>query len=155
MPTEYDAFIIEIAKSIWSSLLKEELSHTPDPSQTQAPGVTGIISFEGAWNGALMLQCDSSLAMTLTANMFGVEVDPKSDEIRDAVGELTNMLAGNVSAILPQPCHIGLPVVAFGSDYEVQIIGANIETTVGFVCEELPMTVTLLGQAGPATKESP
>lgn len=33
------------------------------------------------------------------------------DEIRDAAGEMANILAGNLKSMLPQPSSLGLPVI--------------------------------------------
>lgn len=146
--------LVEIAHTIWSQVLGEELTATPDQPTTVESGVTCLVPFDGAWEGALVLRCPSSLAAALTAKMFASDREPSQDDIRDALGELTNMLAGNVRALLPQPCRIGLPIVAFGNDYDVRIVGARPETSVGFRCRDLPVCVSLLHKLDSPTGES-
>ena len=54
--------------------------------------------------------------------------DPGSlsaDEVSDALGELTNMVAGNVKALLPESCAISLPTVALGTNYKINVVGTN------------------------------
>lgn len=155
MSPTHDADVITIAQAVWSSILAEELSPVVERAPFVTSSVTGVVLLEGEWSGALMLQCDSGLAANLTANMFGIDGESAKSDIRDAIGELTNMLAGNISSVLPQPCRIGLPVVAFGSDYGVQILGTNPESIVGFWCQELPVTVTLLRRTPTDTEEGP
>jgi chemotaxis protein CheX len=106
--------------------------------------MTGAVHIDGAWEGAVMLQCPQDLANRLTSVLFKAEDTPSSDDVRDAMGELTNMLAGNVKALLPEPSRISLPTVAFGADYELSVVGTRAVATVSFTCEGSPLTVTLL-----------
>ncbi len=62
----------------------------------------------------------------------------------DALGELTNVFAGNIKALLAQPSSISLPTVAFGPSYEIGVVGATVVARVSFVCEGHPLVVTIL-----------
>lgn len=88
-----------------------------------------------------------ALATTLTTAMFQTGDEPCPDDIRDALGELANMLAGNVKALLPEPCAISLPAVAFGPDHHVSVVGTSPVATVAFTCAGERLFVTLLHQS--------
>jgi chemotaxis protein CheX len=75
--------------------------------------------------------------------MFQGESTPTLDEVRDALGELTNVIGGNVKALFPGPSRISLPTVAVGSDYEVGVVDTTAVTSVSFTCDGHPMLVTL------------
>lgn len=139
-----DADITEITCSIWESLFELPLVEGTTPPQATESTVTCCVHIEGAWNGALTFQCSMVLAGILTAEMFQNGSPPRVEDISDAVGELTNMLAGNVKALLPEPCHITLPGVAFGSDYRFSVVGTNPVESVAFSCGGHPLLVTLL-----------
>lgn len=142
--TTIDADITEIACSIWETLFALPLVEGTTPPQPTDSTVTGCVNIEGAWNGAVTFQCPMALAGILTAQMFLNGSSPSVDDISDAVGELTNMLAGNVKALLPEPCHISLPGVAFGSDYRFSVVGTKPVASVSFTCGGHPLLVTLL-----------
>jgi chemotaxis protein CheX len=80
--------------------------------------------------------------------MFQGDGDPADDEVCDAFGELTNMVAGNIKALLPAPSSISLPTVAFGSHYDLIVVGTEPVQTAAFTTtaggRALPLVVSLL-----------
>ena len=136
--------IIEIARSILESMFDLPLDEAATPALDVRSTVTGCVHIDGAWNGAVILQCPMVLATRLTVEMFQGPSSPEADEVRDAIGELTNMLAGNVKGLLPEPCRISLPGVALGSDYRFSVVGTVAVASVPFSCAGHPLVVTLL-----------
>ena len=55
-------------------------------------------------------------------------------------------MAGNVKALLPEPCGISLPAVAFGRDYQLSVVGTAVVATTQLACAGHPLTVTLLNR---------
>ncbi len=138
------ADIIEIAQTIWETVFGLPLEAGSGGTIGTDPAMTGSVQIDGAWEGAVMLQCPQVLADRLTKVLFEGEGSPAPDDVRDAMGELTNMLAGNVKALLAEPSRISLPTVAFGADYELSVVGTTAVARVPFTCEGSPLTVTLL-----------
>jgi CheY-specific phosphatase CheX len=56
------------------------------------------------------------------------------DDVRDALGELANMLAGNLKSVLPGGAVLSMPSVIEGSDYSLQICGHLSIERVPFWC---------------------
>jgi chemotaxis protein CheX len=135
--------IREIASSIWETLFTKPLTRGTDGMQLEEQVVTGCVQINGAWTGAVMLQCDADLAAVLAGELFRSE-SATSEEVRDTIGELTNMLAGNIKALLPEPSQISLPAVAFGADYALSVLGTTELAVVPFRCDEAPLLVSLL-----------
>lgn len=146
---DMDDDIREIAASIWETLFSVPLQPAADHVQVDAAQVvTGCVQIDGAWNGAVMLQCGAELATRLAAELFRADA-PGPDDVRDTIGELTNMMAGNVKALLPEPSRISLPAVAFGNDYAITVLGTKPVATVAFTSADAPLVVTVLqGAAG-------
>ena len=138
------ADIIEIAQSIWETMFALPLEAGSGGTLGTDPAMTGAVQIDGAWEGAVMLQCPRVLADRLTTVLFQGDGTPTPDDVRDAMGELTNMLAGNVKALLAEPSRISLPTVALGADYELSVVGTHAVATVSFTCEGSPLTVTVL-----------
>lgn len=139
--------ISEIAQSIWETLFVLPLEPVPAADgflPEDVPLMTGCVQIDGAWNGAVMLQCPEPLAARLAVELFKPESAISPEEVQDTVGELTNMLAGNIKALLPQPSRISLPAVALGGDYDLRVIGTRVVTAVTFVCAGSPVVVTLM-----------
>lgn len=141
--TALDDDIREIAASIWETLFSVPLQSGSDGEDLSGTVVTGCVHIEGAWNGAVMLHCSEALAGVLAGELFRSSA-PTPDEVRDTIGELTNMLAGNIKALLTEPSRISLPAVAFGADYDLTVMGTDALATVPFRCDGSAVVVTLL-----------
>lgn len=50
------------------------------------------------------------------------------DDVRDSLGEIVNMIAGNFKALLPDGAAISMPSVVEGSDYTLRVRGGRIVT---------------------------
>jgi chemotaxis protein CheX len=146
--------IEDIFASIWSSLFDLGLSPSDEGHTGTGPLVSGCVQIVGPWRGAVMLQCPLPLARTLAEQMFGAQSAPTLDEVRDAIGELTNMFGGNVKALLPGPSRISLPVVAVGSDYDLGLVDTRAMTAVAFQCDGQRLLATLLEGAGDSVAAS-
>lgn len=141
-----DDDIREIAVSIWETLFSLPLETEVEMASPDDPVVTGCISIDGAWNGAVTLQCGERLADVLAGQLFR-SPSPSPDEVRDAIGEITNMLAGNIKALVAEPSRISLPTVVFGGDYALTVRGTKPVSAVPFRCDGSALVVTLLEQA--------
>jgi chemotaxis protein CheX len=141
--------IEEIVLMIWETLFELPLETSDDRDLTGGATVTSFVHIDGAWRGVVMLQCPMALASGLTRAMFEGGTDGSTDEVdeadvRDALGEIANMVAGNVKALLPEPCTISLPAVALGTDHTVSVPGTADVSTVSFTCDGRPFVITLL-----------
>jgi chemotaxis protein CheX len=148
--TTIDADIEDVTRTIWSTLFELPLENADPAPLGPESTVTSCVQIEGAWQGAVVLQCPLTLARVLTAAMFESDTTPALVEVRDALGELANMLGGNVKALLPEPCSISLPAVAVGADYQLSVVGTSAVASLSFTYDGEPLMVTLLKQAGQA-----
>ena len=118
--------IVEIAQEVWSSFLSLDL--VPVDASTAAldgPRLTGVVSISGGWQGTVVLECALPHAVAAAEAMFAAEPGSLSgDEVSDALGELTNMVGGNIKSLLPAPSALSIPSVAEGESYTVRVPGA-------------------------------
>jgi chemotaxis protein CheX len=137
--------IIEVANVVWESMLGLELEPTlADPVLPEGSFMTGCVLINGAFEGGVTLQVPSGTARDIAALMFGMEPDEVSDEeTTDAIGELANMVGGNLKALVVQPSKLSLPSVTEGSNYRVSIPGTIATTRCAFQCEGMPVLVAL------------
>ncbi|HKI36531.1 MAG TPA: chemotaxis protein CheX [Gemmataceae bacterium] len=140
------AEIGQYVESIWDSILGLGVG----PGETALPGqksdyVTGCVQLTGVWEGAVTFDCPTTLARRAAGILFGTKPDETTTaELYDVVGELTNMMGGNLKALLPSPCYLSLPTVADGSDYALRILGTRVVSRAGFQCEDQPFLVTVI-----------
>ena len=99
------------------------------------PSLVGCIHVTGPEGGVVTLECPEALARDTAAAMFQLPVaDVSAAEAQDALGELTNIMGGNLKAVLCEGHQLSLPTVVEGSDFRTRFIGTRLAARVGFDC---------------------
>ncbi|MBN1477896.1 chemotaxis protein CheX [Candidatus Sumerlaeota bacterium] len=139
--------ISEMTASVFSQMfnLTVQLSDSGCNFADSSATVTSCVQISGDWVGAVIFQTPRELAAKITSALFMEEAATLADEdIHDAMGEVGNVLAGNLKASLPGSSTLALPSVTAGTDYSIDVRGCHPITRVAFECESLPFTVTVL-----------
>ena len=85
-----------------------------------AHDISGVIGLSGKAIGAVVISLSKPLALKVASNMLMAEVSELDADVADAVGELTNMIAGSAKAELAEyQLEVSLPNVITGRDHEV------------------------------------
>lgn len=113
LPSVSSDDIITITQEVWASILDLELTAVPyEGAALPAPVLVAVVRISGAWEGTVQLECSQEHAHAAAAAMFAGGVGAVSgDEARDALGELANIVSGNVKSLLPAPSALCIPSV--------------------------------------------
>jgi chemotaxis protein CheX len=127
--TEFDPVVCQIVEHVFETMLAMEVKAVDAPGLRDGELITAAISLSGTWKGAVLMECGLPEAFLFTSRMIGIE-QPTSltDDVRDALGELANMIGGNLKSVLPGGVSLSLPTVVWGSDYKMQICRAGKAT---------------------------
>jgi chemotaxis protein CheX len=139
--------IRQSVEELWASVLGLVIESRPvlGEGRPSAGLLTGCVEITGVWQGAVTIDCGPSLARKAAAIMFGIETSETSfDQVQDALGELTNILGGQVKALLPEPCRLSLPAVAGEIDNAFRGAHDKVLTRLDFACLDAPVRVTIL-----------
>lgn len=83
--------------------------------------VSGIVGLSGKAVGTVVMGLSESVALKATSAMLMCETKTIDDDVVDAVGELTNMVAGAAKAELEKyELMVSLPNVITGRDHNVR-----------------------------------
>jgi len=135
--------IVSIATDVWSSLNLDIEQTEPLLNDAEITG-SASVSISGNWDGVVRLDFTTSLPGELAAAMFMMEpADVTDDEVADAVGELANMLGGNLKSLFPEHSRLSLPSVVLGSTVTLRVTGATLVRRVDFTCAGRALRVTL------------
>jgi len=102
--------------------------------------VSGIIGMVGPQiKGSMAITFDTELALNMMKNMLGEEAKSISEEVRDMVGEMTNMICGGAKSSLAEQGYefeMAVPVIVSGEHHTIQhkVDGPKILLT--FVSEQ-------------------
>ena len=137
---------VNVAQGIFSTMLAIDTWPVERaPGRDQAHTVVGAIHFAGAWKGVLLLECQPLQAGAFTAKLTGIAPpDNVDDDMRDAIGEIANMLAGNLKTILPPGTVLSAHTVVEGSSFTLKVCGGNDSLRLEFDSSVGPFTVTLV-----------
>lgn len=140
--------IVEFVECIWETSLQLPIAKVELAALEEKSGVRqviGIIPIDGEFSGGVVVQVEESLAIELACAMLAMPMDAlESDDIQDALGEISNMVAGNVKAILPGPSRLALPMLVRGLDCSVAMPEAEVVSDVAFECQGASVRVHLL-----------
>jgi chemotaxis protein CheX len=105
--------IRDVTESVWINMLNATAEPRPYSADAlRGPILTGSVRMSGAWEGAVTIHCSHDLARAAAVALFALDAsEPSEDEVRDALGELANVVGGNIKALLPGPTDLSLPRV--------------------------------------------
>ena len=132
--------IIESAIEIFSTMVMMEISVNGDLQKSCLPlndSISGVIGLAGTHKGVLAIHIPSKVAMAITGSFLGMDVDEMNADVEDAVGELANMLGGNVKAILSEKgrdIDLSLPSTIIGQHYDFQPTREAERIVIPFAC---------------------
>ena len=119
--------LVDCVKASISSVFQKSFSVTPsfqnddDETQKIGDGIVGIISYTGDITWLMMMCFPKQCATDLFARFAGFELEYDSPDMGDVVGEMANILAGNIIAHLHDnniKCAMSLPTLIKGYNVE-------------------------------------
>ena len=140
-----DEEILGITRDGWESFTGRTIELVDDQVRPDSGDViVGCVTVTGAWQGNVLLACPAQLARMAASAMFDLPAAQLDDEqVADALGELTNMIGGNIKSLIPGPSRLSMPTVTVGASSTVTMPGTALLSTVSLACEGLPLTVSV------------
>ena len=120
-PRNLDAGVDEVFELMMGVKCRRETAERPD---SHAESVTAVVGFGGLLSGACVFKLSSETALTVAAKLTGIEFSEVDDTVKDAIGEICNMLAGSWKGKVPElsaNCGLSVPAVITGRDYNLHV----------------------------------
>jgi chemotaxis protein CheX len=136
MRAEYINPFLSSTSSVFSQMLGVEVSRMPPfLRQEHSPqfDVTGIIGLTGKTTGTVALSLTKEMATAVTEKLLGEPAKEVNATVVDAIGELTNMIAGAAKAQLEEmELSLGLPTVITGKSTCIQFPSTAVPISIPF-----------------------
>ena len=129
-----------IVSAVFETMLDMEASRTETAWSPGPDRVIASISLSGEWNGVIDLECDHRQACRFAAR-FLRDDDPPCVMARDVLGELINMIGGNLKCALTSGIALSSPSIA---EDTARGASGGPEHHVAFRCSEGTFWVGLL-----------
>lgn len=115
--------IIDATVEIFTGMVLMEVQQEGEPLRELGllkDSITGMVGLAGTHKGVLAVHIPNKLALAITESFLGLELDEMNEDVQDAIGEIANMLGGNVKTILSdkgRDIQLSLPSTIFGEEY--------------------------------------
>jgi chemotaxis protein CheX len=120
--------LAEMVEQVWVSYLDPEGANPliPTYDENQPSEVHSSVSITGSWNGVVVYASSTTAARRAAGAFLAMGEDEVSTEdLSDVLGELANIIGGNVKAMLPAGSLLSLPQVVLASESASKYPGAE------------------------------
>jgi chemotaxis protein CheX len=108
-----------LVENVWQTLMgAAPASFVPGaPPPNTGEWMTGTVRISGEWHGTVSVSAPAALVRQSAARMLDMAEDAVGpDDMRDALGEIANVLGGNLKSLMPAPTRLSLPEVGQPGD---------------------------------------
>lgn len=140
--------VAQTVEAVFLAMMNLEVCPSEIPWAPSQDQLTSAVHLSGVWNGALLLECDRRQACQFASRFLSMEQpEAVTDDVRDVLGELANMIGGNIKSAVAAGLTLSMPSVTDGSDYGLRVCGSEIQDRLAFDSDDGPFWVTLLAVA--------
>ena len=138
-----------VVESVFSTMMGLEARPSADSWPPLAGLMTAAVYLTGEWRGAACIHAAPLQACAYAGRFLGTPAETAvSDDVRDVMGELANMIAGNLKCTLAPGIRVSVPSVTDGSEYSMRVCGARLICRAGFDTEDGPCWVSFISVEG-------
>jgi chemotaxis protein CheX len=117
---ELDKYLVDATLDVFASMIFIDIvaeSTEPEPSPDIEQNLSSLIGLAGDLKGILGIHCPSTVALGITSAMLGMEVTELGEDVKDAIGEIANMVAGGLKVALAshdKKIELAIPTTVIG-----------------------------------------
>ncbi len=137
--------LVRTVGSVFITMLGLDVSPSEIPRRPVGDVLTSYVRLTGDWNGAVLLECTRQQACRFAGMVLST--DPPStvnDDVRDVLGELANVIGGNMKCVMATAARLSMPTVIEGGDEEMRGFSPKIRERCTFDSTEGNFWVSIL-----------
>jgi chemotaxis protein CheX len=134
-------------EEVFELMMGVKCSRAMEQPPAHAESVTAVVGFGGLLSGACVLRMAGKTALTVAARMTGIEFAEVDDTVKDAIGEVCNMLAGSWKGKVPElaaNCGLSVPAVITGRDYNLHVQAPEFQLHHVYIFDDDSFAVTIV-----------
>jgi chemotaxis protein CheX len=138
---EFTKKIAETTEEIFSTMLFMEVAPQPPlaaEKQVLDCQVSAMIGLTGGFTAMLGVHCPTQVGLSIAGAMLGLELDEIDADVKDALGEIANMLAGGLKERFSQEniaLNLAIPTAIAGKSYTIAAPSGSSRVVVPFIIE--------------------
>ncbi len=142
-PENLDSSVNEVFSMMLGVVCHPELEMPSHKSET----ITAVVGFGGLLSGACVFKSAGPAALSIAGKLTGMEFPEIDDTVKDAIGEVCNMLAGTWKGKVPDlsaNCGLSIPAVITGHDYNIHVQSPEFSLHHCYRFEDVVFEVTII-----------
>jgi chemotaxis protein CheX len=118
---------IDVFKQFIGCEIAAKIPYFSEKDSIAGGDISAVIGFTGEACGAVIISMQKKVAIKLTDILTGSPHTSMDDDVLDAIGEIVNIIAGNVKQELGETMNmiISLPTIVQGADHIVRWPGSQ------------------------------
>jgi chemotaxis protein CheX len=118
----YREHLDQTVEEVFSMMMGLPCSVVTEWPAEERETISAVIGLAGAMSGACVLRAGESVAIRMAERLTGMQISGLDATVKDAAGEVCNMIAGAWKGKLPalaSACMLSTPTVVTGTSYEL------------------------------------
>ena len=130
--------IIDGTHEVFSTMLMVELEAgevVEGPGGEIESNLTSMLGLGKDIKGMLAVHCPASVAKDITGTFLGMEVEELNEDVKDAVGEIANMIAGSLKIFFEEhdvAIELAIPTTVVGKSFRTAGMSGATRVAVPF-----------------------
>ena len=139
---DFAKIIAETTEEIFNCMIFIDIAASPPlESGKQAIGchVSAMIGLTGDLSAMLGIHCPNTVGLAVAGAMLGMELDEVDADVKDALGEISNMLAGGIKEHLITEnisLELAIPTAVTGQSYVISAPKGSQRVVVPFTISQ-------------------
>jgi len=142
-PRNLDSSVDEV----FNTMLGAACFLTEETPAEEPETITAVVGFGGLLSGACVFRSGGTAALNIAARLTGMEFSEIDDTVKDAIGEVCNMLAGAWKGRVPDlsaNCGLSIPAVITGSNYHIHVQAPEFRLHHAYRFDDTTFAVTII-----------
>jgi len=134
-----------IAQDAFSAMAGIDLGSCDSHSVHDEMLISALLHYNDGAGGSVLIECGQKLAFELTSRVMSVPApDFLDNDVRDVIGELANIIGGNLKALMPPDTRISMPEVLNGPEGRLFLSSEKRLSRICLACDIGCCSVSLL-----------
>jgi CheY-specific phosphatase CheX len=135
---------IDVTRQVFATMAGIEVYPSGEALSKTTPTIESALRYLVVCKGSITLEASTSVAFAFAERMMSIPTPTCcDDDVKDAMGELINMIGGNLKGLLPVDTELSTPVVYDDSSSEMAHSHLIRLSVLNFDCEFGPFRLSL------------
>jgi chemotaxis protein CheX len=142
----FETYLDRAVDEVFGTMMGVACTPVEEGPASELDNLAAVIGLAGAISGSMVLHSGGPAAMRMTERMTGMAPKGVDALVRDAVGEVCNMVAGawkGFDPVLSAGCLLSTPTVVAGRSYELFSDRSPVRIERSYRFEEFVVAITL------------